>query len=307
MNKSISPAAGQTIFQVLDLQSNRRLEETAAALRQRFEREGVIVLLDFLSESEIAPLRSQMDIHYASLSEETLSTHFGSRTETKKYACDVISWDPVAKGNAEFMKLAAQSRLAEVTEAALGEGYSAKGSLVMFSVGGGRGQAWHQDCPPGENEGFNLNRLIYANDLTLEDGAIVFVPGSHRFGRIPSGDHQSYIEGEVLLTPRAGTLVLLHGHVFHRVTPNLNMKPRTSINFRAFPAGVSPDVTCVGIYRNGTVNFCDKPKQHDGTPSETDMPEREEKALSKSKLAVDRSAWKCLDEQLNGKTTTKES
>ena len=70
-----------------------------------------------------------------------------------------------------------------------------------------------------------------------------------------------------MLTPSAGTLVLLHGHVFHRVTPNLNMKPRVSVNFRAFPAGVDKDVTCIGIYRNNTVNFCDQPKQHDGTPT----------------------------------------
>jgi ectoine hydroxylase-related dioxygenase (phytanoyl-CoA dioxygenase family) len=137
----------------------------------------------------------------------------------------------------------------------------------MFSVGGGRGQAWHQDCPSGESTGFNLNRLIYPEDVTLEDGGIVAVPGSHKLGRIPPGGHQDPMSGEVLLTPAAGTLILLHGHVYHRVTPNLNQRPRLSVNFRAFPVGVSADVTCVGVYRNGTVNFCDKAKQHDGTPA----------------------------------------
>jgi hypothetical protein len=42
---------------------------------------------------------------------------------------------------------------------------------------------------------------------------------SHKLGRILLGGHQDPIEGEVILTPTAGTLVLLSGHVFHRVTP----------------------------------------------------------------------------------------
>jgi hypothetical protein len=86
-------------------------------------------------------------------------------------------------------------------------------------------------------------------------------------GRIPPGGHQEPIAGERALEPRAGTLVLLHGHVYHRVTPNLNQKPRTSINFRAYPAGTTTAVTCIGVYRNGDVNFCDSNKQHDGKPA----------------------------------------
>jgi hypothetical protein len=62
-----------------------------------------------------------------------------------------------------------------------------------------------------------------------------------------------------VLTPRAGTLVLLHGHVYHRVTPNLTDKPRNSVNFRALPAGVPDWVTCVAVYRNGRTRFCDTP------------------------------------------------
>jgi hypothetical protein len=39
------------------------------------------------------------------------------------------------------------------------------------------------------------------------------------------------------------------------------------VNFRAFPKGVPTQVTCIGVYRNGMVNFCDQAKQHDGTPA----------------------------------------
>ena len=177
----------------------------------------------------------------------------------------------MSEGNAAFVALNEMRELAEVTEALLDGGYTTNpNGLVMYSVGGGRGQAWHQDCPPGgpECKEFNLNRLIYTDDVALADGAVVFVPGSHRFGRIPSGGHQEPIEGEITLEPRAGTVIFLHGHVYHRVTPNLNRKPRTSINLRAYPAGTDAAVNCVGVYRNGDVNFCETFKQHDGKPAQ---------------------------------------
>lgn len=119
----------------------------------------------------------------------------------------MIPWDPVGAGNAVFLNLRAKPRMVAATEVVLGEGFSAPSSLVMYSVGGGRGQAWHQDCPAGEGAGFNLNRLIYSARTTLEDGAIVFVPGSHKNRRIPAGDHQEAMPGEIALEPDAGTVV----------------------------------------------------------------------------------------------------
>jgi hypothetical protein len=60
------------------------------------------------------------------------------------------------EGNAAFIALSEMRELAEVTEALLDAGYSTNPQgLVMYSVGGGRGQAWHQDCPPGGPEAKN--------------------------------------------------------------------------------------------------------------------------------------------------------
>ena len=149
--------------------------------------------------------------------------------------CDVITWDPLGEEVEPFQVLAADPRLATLTRELIGE-FSAPGSLAMWSVGGGKGQAWHQDCPPDDPSQFNLNRLFYLQDTEVDDGAVVVVPGSHRMGRISPGAPQAPIPGEVMLTPRAGTLVLLHGHLYHRVTPNVSLRPRASVNLRAYPA-----------------------------------------------------------------------
>ena len=174
---------------------------------------------------------------------------------TKQFECDVISWGPCAEGVESFLALRDSPALAEATRACIGDGFAGDASMVMWAAPGGRGQSWHQDCPPQQSGQFNLNRLFYTETVALEDGAIVVVPGSHRHGLIPPGGHQDPLPGEVVLTPTAGTLVLLHGHVYHRVTPNLSGKPRISVNFRAFAKGVSPDVCEIGVYRNGAINF----------------------------------------------------
>jgi ectoine hydroxylase-related dioxygenase (phytanoyl-CoA dioxygenase family) len=256
-------------FTVLDLSTNQPVQASADELRARFDRDGVLILPNFLSEAEMIPLRREMEIHYAPRAATAAATHNGAG-KYAQFECDVLVWGPIADRNAEFLALQANPRLHDVTVAILGEGYTMSASgLVMYSVGGGRGQAWHQDCPSGDigTRAFNLNRLFYTDNVSLEDGAIVFVPGSHRMGHIPPGGHQEPIAGERALEPRAGTLVLLHGHVYHRVTPNRNMKPRTSINLRTYPNGTPTTVTCIGVYRNGSVNFCESNKQHDGQPA----------------------------------------
>lgn len=263
-------ADGANLFQVLEMPSLKECVRDLAGLRAEFEKNGVVVIRNFLVESEMIPLRRELEAHYAPLASAAATSHNGAGI-LAPFACDVMCWSPLGDGNAEFIALNQKPELADVTEAVLGQGYSTnKGGLVMYSVGGGRGQAWHQDCPAGDPESkqFNLNRLFYTDHVSVADGAIVFVPGSHRMGKIPAGGHQEPIEGEITLEPRAGTLVLLHGHTYHRVTPNLNLKPRTSINFRAYPAGTDSSVTCIGVYRNGDVNFCETFKQHDGKPVE---------------------------------------
>ncbi|MDX2065647.1 MAG: phytanoyl-CoA dioxygenase family protein [Fimbriimonadaceae bacterium] len=224
-------------------------------LRDRFETDGYVVVEDFLAAEDLVRLNAALDEKYAQWQAEARQI----QELGDAFACDVLAWDPVREGHPVFCEIANSAALDAITYDLLGDGYGTQTSLIMFSVPGGRGQAWHQDCPPDDAGFFNLNRLIYPRDATLDRGAIVVVPGSHRLGPIPPGDHQESLLGEVVLTPRAGTLVLLHGHVYHRVTPNLTDEPRNSVNFRALPPGVPDWVTCVAIYRTGRARFCDTP------------------------------------------------
>ena len=125
----------------------------------------------------------------------------------------------------------------------------------MFSKKGSAGQAWHQDCPPVDVRRHNLNRLVYTRDITDETGGqTVVVPGSHKTGLIPVGDPVGDFENQLVLRPRKGTLVLLHGHTWHRVLP-VKGDYRFSTNYRAAPRGTPDDITDVCVYRNMCYQF----------------------------------------------------
>lgn len=234
-------------------------------LSKLFESNGILVVPDFVSSELLERLNAEISDHYTPIVGDPQRVAAAS-TAKQGFDVDVISWDPLSEGSEAFAEFAEDPRLKTLTSAVIGSGYSAPRSLVMWSVGGGSGQAWHQDCPPDDPRAFNVNRLLYVQDTKMEDGAIVIVPGSHRSGRIPPGGSQDPIEGEVALTPAAGTLVLLHGHVFHRVTPNRSGKPRVSVNLRAYPAGITDQVNRIGVYRNGAYDFADAAVAVDSGP-----------------------------------------
>lgn len=230
-------------------------------LADRFWRDGYLVIDDFFD----AQLMSRID--------EEILHHFGREPEFLHEAdflewsqTDVIPWFPQDPGVPEhsparaelFDQLSQDLRLKELTHSLLGEGWRELYSMVMFSKQGSNGQAWHQDCPPEDHERHNLNRLVYTRDLSEEiGGQTVVVPGSHRHGEIPAGDPSGKLPGEVVLSPRCGTLVVIHGHTWHRVLP-VTGPFRFSTNYRACPATAPDDVTDICVYRNLRYRFSTK-------------------------------------------------
>jgi hypothetical protein len=82
----------------------------------------------------------------------------------------------------------------------------------------------------------------------------VVVPGSHRRGLLPAGDPRADFNDQLVLRPKAGTLVVLHGHIWHRVLP-VHGQYRYSTNYRAVPAGTPANITDVCVYRNMRYRF----------------------------------------------------
>lgn len=227
-------------------------------LRSAFERDGFLVLDDFFEPALMERIDSAIREHFGTDPQFWHEEAFLSKSRT-----EVIPWFPQnrdlpdydAARAVPFGRLEADPRLDELTRAVLGDGWSPLYSMVMFSKRGTKGQAWHQDCPPEDPARYNLNRLVYTRDLSDDvGGQTVVMPGSHRRGELPAGGPHEDLEGQVVLRPRKGTLVILHGHTWHRVLP-ITGAFRFSTNFRACPAGTPSNITDICVYRNMRYNF----------------------------------------------------
>ena len=220
------------------------------ALANEFWKQGYLVLHDFF------------DIELMDHLNEVILRHFGDSPEfwhtdefLTKSKVEVVPWFPQREGVDDFQPVNDDSRLQRLTAEILGDAWHEQHCMIMFSKQGTRGQSWHQDCPPEDSNIFNLNRLVYTHAITPEiGGQTVVVPGTHKKGLLPAGDPDVDLEDQVIVAPRKGTLLLLHGHCWHRVLP-VKGKYRVSTNYRSMPQGTPADVTDICVYRNMRYRF----------------------------------------------------
>lgn len=100
---------------------------------------------------------------------------------------------------------------------------------------GGGAQPLHADMAAlADDKGFWVcNTVWMLDDYTPHNGCLRVVPGSHRLGRLPQdaladpfADHPD----QVLVTGKAGTVVVLNAHTWHAGTANTTDRPRLSVH-----------------------------------------------------------------------------
>src|SRR5262249_15031424 len=100
---------------------------------------------------------------------------------------------------------------------------------------GGGAQPLHADMAAvADARGYWVcNTVWLLDDYTPDNGALRLVPGSHRWGRLPQealADPWADHPGQVLVTGRAGSVVVLNAHVWHAGTANRAARPRASLD-----------------------------------------------------------------------------
>jgi ectoine hydroxylase-related dioxygenase (phytanoyl-CoA dioxygenase family) len=77
------------------------------------------------------------------------------------------------------------------------------------------------------------NSVWMLDDFTIENGATRLIPGSHRWRRRPADVLQDLTAPhpeEILLTGKAGTVVVMNAHVWHGGTANRTGRPRRALH-----------------------------------------------------------------------------
>jgi hypothetical protein len=86
---------------------------------------------------------------------------------------------------------------------------------------------------PDETGYWVCNTVWLLDDFTTENGALRVVPGSHRSGRRPQdvlADPERAHPDEVLVTGRAGDLVVMNSHLWHGGTANRTDRRRLALH-----------------------------------------------------------------------------
>jgi phytanoyl-CoA hydroxylase len=135
--------------------------------------------------------------------------------------------------------------------------------LNMKSAGYGAAVEWHQDWAfyPHTNDDL-LAVGIMLDDVALENGPLMVVPGSHR-GKIFDHHHDGYFAGAVnlaterpdlaaaaTLTAKAGSMTIHHVRALHGSALNLSNRPRRMLFYEIAAADAWPLFSDLPNYRD---------------------------------------------------------
>lgn len=218
-------------------------------IAQEFWENGYVIFDKFFPDDLMDEYNQKILDHFENDPESELNDEFESKSKVQ-----VTPWFPYREDKPYFDEVDKDEQFNKITSAILKDGWENLYCMMMHSKAGTIGQAWHQDCPSDDKTKFNINRLVYTHDITDETGGkIVVFPKTHKLGELTIGDPHEDLEGQIVYKPKKGTVIFLHGHCWHRVTPA--KQDRVSSNFRAVPKGTPEDITDVCVYRNMRYQF----------------------------------------------------
>jgi ectoine hydroxylase-related dioxygenase (phytanoyl-CoA dioxygenase family) len=189
---------------------------------------GFTVLEDYMGAALLNNMRVRVD---ELLEEEGAAA--GSEFKTEENARRLANL--VDKGEV-FREAISGPELLALVESVLGDGFKLS-SLNMRSANphSSSVQPFHIDMGllPDEKGYAVCNCVWMLDDFTEENGALRVIPGSHNWGKKPQNelaDPYAPHPEQLLVTGRAGTVVVMNAHAWHGGTANRTDKERRALH-----------------------------------------------------------------------------
>ncbi|MBM3264812.1 MAG: phytanoyl-CoA dioxygenase family protein [candidate division Zixibacteria bacterium] len=220
-----------------------------------FQENGYLQLTEFYSKEEIEELGRALDQTVADKRARVLGGgHEGSEDYALVFNQMVNLWEDYGV----VRKFSFDPRLAEIARR-----LSRCKHVVIYhdhaliKPGGEKSRAtnWHQDAPywPMEQIGA-LSAWIAVDDVSVENGCMQFIPGSHTFGKLEpvplATEGASVLKNitatgvkvdvpPVVMDMKAGGVTFHHGCTFHYATSNMTDRPRRALAIIYIPEYVA--------------------------------------------------------------------
>ena len=191
--------------------------------RQQLAEQGYLVLPGFLTTGQVEQFNHRIEEIFAEEG-DSAGAEFKQEPGTRRLA------NMVDKGEM-FEKIIETPYILECIEAVLGPDFKLS-SLNVRSANphSNCGQPLHIDGGelPDERGYTVCNSVWMLDDFTEDNGAPRVVAGPHRWRRLP--EPGARVEGEMLVTGKAGTVVVMNAHMWHGGTDNRASRPRRAMH-----------------------------------------------------------------------------
>jgi ectoine hydroxylase-related dioxygenase (phytanoyl-CoA dioxygenase family) len=189
---------------------------------------GFTVLPDYMGAELLSNMQARVD---QLLAEEGAAA--GSEFKTEENARRLANL--VDKGEV-FREAIERPEMLALVESVLGDGFKLS-SLNMRSANphSSSVQPFHVDMGLlPDSKGYAVCNCVWMlDDFTLANGALRVIPGSHDWGKKPQdelSDPYAPHPKELLVTGRAGTVVVMNAHAWHGGTANRTAKERRALH-----------------------------------------------------------------------------
>jgi ectoine hydroxylase-related dioxygenase (phytanoyl-CoA dioxygenase family) len=188
---------------------------------------GFVVLEDVMSSALLAALRQRVAELY-DLEGDRAGAEFKQEPGCLRLA------NLVDKG-AVFEQIIAEPRVLACVRQVLGPRPKLSSLNARTALPGSANQPLHVDMAaiPDEQGYWVCNSVWILDDFTPDNGPLRVVPGSHRWRQLPQAvlaDPGAPHPDEVLVTGRAGSVIVVNAHLWHGGLANRTESPRAALH-----------------------------------------------------------------------------
>ena len=215
-----------------------------------FERDGYAVMKNAITDEQLSMLKEQLG-RWVNLSREH-GSNFGEIMDGRpRFDVEPTTHGPETPAlrrisspievSDSFLAVTRDNAALDLTAKIFGPNIKLLATKVNLKLpGSGTMVKYHQDFPfePHSNDNV-MTVLIFLDDVTLDNGPLEVVPGSHK-GKIHTLWHNGVFTGavdpdmenglrdaSVSCTGRAGSACLMHSRLLHASLPNMTNAPRS--------------------------------------------------------------------------------
>lgn len=194
---------------------------------QQLDQQGYAVLPDAIDDRMLAELNQRIDELFVAEG-EAAGAEFKQEPGCRRLA------NLVNKGDL-FAEVIAYEPAVSHVEHVLGDYKLSSLNVRSVNPQSGDRQPLHADMAaiPDQRGPWVCNVVWMLQDITYENGPLRVIPGTHLRGQLPqdalddpSADHPD----QVLLTGKAGTLVVINAHLWHGGMENRSAAPRRAMH-----------------------------------------------------------------------------